>query len=76
MINEIQPKIKFQNIVQCPFNYCMITPRKVWIIGSVAYHDTSLLWFNSNLGVWELLYKSSCITCSYTLNTVLLCEMG
>ena len=20
MINEIQPKIKFQNIVQCPFN--------------------------------------------------------
>ena len=21
MINEIQPKIKFQNIVQCPFKY-------------------------------------------------------
>ena len=33
MINEIQPKIKFQNIVQCPFNYtwvCFKWP-KMWI---------------------------------------------
>ena len=29
MINEIQPKIKFQNIVQCPFNEMSIKEWRV-----------------------------------------------
>ena len=36
MINEIQPKIKFQNIVQCPFNYRSfnsLLPQMNWGIG-------------------------------------------
>ena len=33
MINEIQPKIKFQNIVQCPFNISAQKSRKIinWV---------------------------------------------
>ena len=37
MINEIQPKIKFQNIVQCPFNVCIshfLLQKSTWILAT------------------------------------------
>ena len=38
MINEIQPKIKFQNIVQCPFNYGIL----IWGSTCKTYIDKIL----------------------------------
>ena len=32
MINEIQPKIKFQNIVQCPFKIWKENILEIWIV--------------------------------------------
>ena len=38
MINEIQPKIKFQNIVQCPFKYYYY----YYFVGPLYVNETRL----------------------------------
>ena len=38
MINEIQPKIKFQNIVQCPSNFTYFLPHKFGFPGGRVAH--------------------------------------
>ena len=45
MINEIQPKIKFQNIVQCPFNEKLLTLAMASENDSNEYKPLSVLWF-------------------------------
>ena len=55
MINEIQPKIKFQNIVQCPFNMIF---KKFWALLTQNYFFSLFLPFSQKLknfiGIFEV----------------------
>ena len=52
MINEIQPKIKFQNIVQCPFN---IFVEEIQITEYICVYDDICKKY-SNLNRWQCFY--------------------
>ena len=73
MINEIQPKIKFQNIVQCPFNYRPENNTRVptqWFHCDLMKYGASL---NHN-GIFRVPYKNASRMGLYNLCIVTTCS--